>query len=134
MIGYQSRSDNSNSCCYYFIHPTINFFSICFFWLLVLIKSLHFIICLLRKIERKHLIFLIKNKKLRFLKFTNDFFWWIFLLWKFTEKSYDLYSYIMKNDLFYIISVIVLTQKSLNTLLNFLQVKNLVIKLLVLNF
>jgi hypothetical protein len=129
MIEYQSTPDNSNSCCFYFIHPNIHFFSICVFWLLVFIKSCRFIICLLRKIEKKHFIFLINTKKLRFLKFINDFFWWIFLLWKFTEKSYDLYSYIMKNDLFYIISVFVLTQKLLNICLNFLQVKNIVIKL-----
>ena len=36
----------------------------------------------------------------------------------------------MKNDLFYIISLIVLVQKLLNTSLNFIQVKNLIIKII----
>jgi hypothetical protein len=117
-----------NSCCYYFINPNIHFLTVFFFWFLVLMKTISFLIYLVRRLEEK--FFHCKLKKLRIYKSTHYFFWWIFYLWKFSERTYDLYLYIMKNDLFYIISSIVLVQKLLYTSLNFIQVKNLIIKVI----
>lgn len=128
MIHDESPVYNTNSCCYYFIHPNIHFITVFFFWFLVLIKTISFFIYLVRRVEEK--FFYSKLKKLRLYKFTNYLFWWIFFSWKFSEKTYDLYLYIMKNDLFYIISLIVLVQKLLNTSLNFIQVKNLITKII----